>query len=437
MMRASERELSPKAISTAIACTIGMMVSVVPFHIGTFALFLQPVSQEFGWGRAQFAASLNMSAILAALAAPFVGRAVDRIGARRLLPVAITLYALAFMAQSQLSGHSKLQFYATYCALGFTEAVAGPVAFSHLISLWFHERRGLFLSLVIGAAPAVSIMIMAPVTHYLIADFGWRAAYLILGGIILVLGLPAMLFLLKDPQRAASASSSSSAASSATQTLPGKTVGAVLGTVTYWLILVALVIHSLVVGGVRAHTVALLSDRGLSIGIATLAVSIAALAGLAGNVVAGIFLDRVASPRIAIPFFISALVGLLVLHFATNAPLALTGAAILGFGIGAESGIGPYFFSRYFGSRSFGTIYGLLVSLLAISSGLGPMLLGLTFDKTGSYSSGLSIAEVGLAVGIVLVALLGPYIYPARRSIVQVVNDTDAPAIARAKEAST
>ena len=99
-----------------------------------------------------------------------------------------------------------------------------------------------------------------------------------------------------------------------------------------------------------------------------------------------------------------------------GAPLALTGAAILGFGIGAESGIGPYFFSRYFGMRSFGAVYGCLVSLLAISSGVGPMLLGIAFDRTGSYGRGLVIAEIGLAAGTVLIAILGPYIYAARRT---------------------
>ena len=409
----AEKELSKGALSTAAACVVGMMVSVVPFHIGTFPLFLQPVSQEFGWGRAEFATSLNISAILAALAAPFVGRAVDRFGARRLLVPAIIIYGLATMAQSQLS-HSKLQFYATYALLGFSEAVAGPVAFSHLISSWFHTRRGLALSLVIGAAPAVSIMIMAPVTHMLIASHGWRTAYFVLGAIILVLGAPAVLFLLKEPPREGPKTAAGRAAAIAA--LPGKTFAQVITTLTFWGILAALVIHSLVVGGVRAHTVALLTDRGLAIGVATLAVSVSAMAGLLGNITAGAMLDRIQTPKIALPFFLAALAGLVLLHHAVGAPAAIAGAAILGFGIGAESGIGPYFFSRYFGMRSFGTIYGCLVSLLAISSGVGPMLLGVAFDRSGSYGRGLVIAEVGLGVGAVLVLLLGPYVFSARRA---------------------
>ena len=426
----ADKELTSKAKAVALACLIGMMVSVVPFHIGTFPLFMQPVSHEFGWGRAAFALSLNVSAIFAALAAPFVGRAVDRLGARRLLVPAIALYALAFMAQSLLTP-SKPQFYATYAVLGFTEAVAGPVAFSHLVSSWFHQKRGLMLSLIIGAAPAVSLMVMAPVTHLLIANYGWRTAYLILGLIILVLGLPAMAVLVKDPEHAGPQTSAGRAA--AISALPGKRFTEVLATATYWAILAALVIHSLVVGGVRAHTVALLTDRGLPVGVATLAVSASALAGLLGNVTAGVMLDRVQTPKIAIPFFLTALVGLLLLHHATSSTPALIGAAVLGFGIGAESGIGPYFFSRYFGMRSFGAVYGCLVSLLAISSGIGPMLLGIAFDRTGSYARGLIIAEVGLAVGTVLVALLGRYVYSARRTAAELTETSPPEGAAQAE----
>ncbi len=69
--------------------------------------------------------------------------------------------------------------------------------------------------------------------------------------------------------------------------------------------------------------------------------------------------------------------------------------------------------------RSFGAVYGCLVSLLAISSALGPVLLGLAFDRNKSYDRGLLIAEIGLAAGTVLVGLLGAYAYAARRAVAE------------------
>ena len=422
----ASEEYSRRALTTAAACAIGMMVSVVPFHIGTFPLFLGPVSAEFGWGRADFAMSVNVSGVCAALAAPFVGRLVDRFGARTVLLPAIVIYALATIAQSQLTA-SKPQFYATYALLGASEAIAGPVAFSHLISSTFQRRRGLFLALIIGAAPTISIMVMAPLTHLMIDHWGWRTAYAILGATILLLGFPAIAFV-RDPLKTVSPAAQG-ASPHAPIPLPGRTVLHVFATATFWLILFALVIHSLVVGGVRAHSVSLLTDRGISAGIATFSLATFALAGLLGNVSSGFLLDRVPTARVALPFFAAALVGLLILDHAAGAVMALTGIAILGFGIGAESGIGPYFFSRYFGMRSFGTIYGCLVSLLAISSGIGPYLLGRSFDRFGSYSRGLTIAEIALAVGIVLVLVLGPYVYTVRpRDGGEHLEDAPAPA---------
>ena len=418
----AHQEYSRAALTTAAACTIGMMVSVVPFHIGTFPLFLGPVSAEFGWGRAEFAMSVNMAGLCAALAAPFVGRLVDRFGARTVLLPAVVIYALATMAQSQLSG-SRPQFYAIYCLLGVSEAIAGPVAFSHLISSTFQSRRGLFLALVIGAAPTISIMIMAPVTRLLIDHYGWRTTYIILGTIILLLGFPAIAFIQRKPLKAAEPQAQAARSVTAVD-IPGRTVRQVFAAATFWLILIALVIHSLVVGGVRAHSVALLTDRGISAAVATFSVATFALAGLVGNVSSGFLLDRVPSARVALPFFAAALLGLLVLDHAAGAAMALTGIAILGFGIGAESGIGPYFFSRYFGMRSFGTIYGCLVSLLAISSGIGPYLLGRSFDRFGSYSRGLGVAEIGLGLGIVLVLFLGPYVYAVRSRNAETLMDT-------------
>jgi MFS family permease len=403
------REQSRAALSTAVACAIGMMVSVVPFHIGTFPLFLGPVSRDFGWGRAEFALSVNISGIFAAIAAPLVGRMVDRFGARTVLLPAVVLYALATMAQSELTT-SKLQFYLTYCVLGASEAIAGPVAFAHLVSSWFQTRRGLMLALIIGAAPTISLMIMAPVTHMLIDDLGWRVTYRILGSTIILLGLPAFAFLLRDPDP----DSRAGRARSSRASLPGLTVPQVFATATFWMILVALVIHSLAVNGVRAQSVALMTDRHISAFASTLALSTYAFAGLAGNVSSGFLLDRVPSPRVAVPFFAAALIGLFLLSSASGASLALTGMAVLGFGIGGESGIGPYLFSRYFGLRSFGTIYGCLVSLLAIGSGVGPYLLGLAFDRFGSYDKGLEAAEVGLGIGIALILLLGRYVYAVR-----------------------
>jgi cyanate permease len=54
-----------------------------------------------------------------------------------------------------------------------------------------------------------------------------------------------------------------------------------------------------------------------------------------------------------------------------------------------------------------------MFALVAIFSGVGPALMGLVFDRTQSYAPMLIVFEVALAVSVILVARLGPYVYVA------------------------
>ena len=75
--------------------------------------------------------------------------------------------------------------------------------------------------------------------------------------------------------------------------------------------------------------------------------------------------------------------------------MGVAGAALIGFGMGGEADVTPYLLSRYFGLRSFSTLYGLTWTAYAIAGGIGPVLMGQAFDVTGSYEALL----VRLAVG--------------------------------------
>lgn len=54
--------------------------------------------------------------------------------------------------------------------------------------------------------------------------------------------------------------------------------------------------------------------------------------------------------------------------------------------MGCESDILGYLSSRYLGMKSFGTVYGALIGMLAIGYSVGPMVYGAIFDTTGNYN---------------------------------------------------
>jgi MFS family permease len=82
--------------------------------------------------------------------------------------------------------------------------------------------------------------------------------------------------------------------------------------------------------------------------------------------------------------------------------------------LGAEVDIVGYLVSRYFGLRHYGEIYGYIFAIFTIGSGVGPYLMGLSFDRTHSYSVGLGTFCVMLIAASAIISCLGPYQFPAK-----------------------
>jgi cyanate permease len=79
---------------------------------------------------------------------------------------------------------------------------------------------------------------------------------------------------------------------------------------------------------------------------------------------------------------------------------------LIGLGLGAEADLTPYLLARYFGLRSFSTLYGLTWTAYAIAGAIGPVWMGKVFDATGSYTSLLTtMSAVTLVSAAMLLAL--------------------------------
>jgi nitrate/nitrite transporter NarK len=89
--------------------------------------------------------------------------------------------------------------------------------------------------------------------------------------------------------------------------------------------------------------------------------------------------------------------------------LAFVAAVLVGLGQGAEFDILPYAISRYFGLHAFGEIYGYSFAAMTLGGALGPLLMGVSFDATGSYSLALVSFAVASFTAAGLMLGLGPY----------------------------
>jgi cyanate permease len=158
--------------------------------------------------------------------------------------------------------------------------------------------------------------------------------------------------------------------------------------------------------GAIAHLSALLTDRGISAANAAWAASAMGAAILAGRLITGWLLDRFFAPRVAFCLLAIASLGTLFLSGARSLQWGITGAAMIGFGMGGEADVTPYVIAKYFGLRSFSALYGFTWTAYAIAGAIGPVIMGKAFDATRSYQTLLfQLALLTLAAAVLMLFL--------------------------------
>jgi predicted MFS family arabinose efflux permease len=385
--------------------TVGLIVGNGPIVFFTFGLFLLPVTREFGWDRATFSSSLLVGHAMAALAYPFLGRAIDRYGVRRVSMTSIVLFA-ASIASLSLTPPSPAVFIAMAGLCGLLSAGQAPLPYAKAVSSWFDDRRGLALGIAMTGI-GIGATFVPQFARAVIAAYGWRTGYVALGALMLAVALPAVAIFIREPDARTRALAYSDGI------VPGMTVGESLRTSSFWLLAVPVFLVVTTINGIVGHLVPLLTDRGLELRQATATLSVVGLSTIAGRLVSGYLLDRYFAPLVTAVLFLLPLAGVTMLALGAGGATPMLAAMSLGFGLGAEIDVIGFMVSRYFGLRAYGEVYGCMFAIFTVGTGLGPVLMGLSFDATGSYAFTLTMFGMALVVASLLVSRLGRYTFPA------------------------
>ena len=394
------------------AAFVGVMVSFAPIVPYTFSLFLNPLHAAFGWHREAISGTFALAAITVAVVSPGIGALLDRFPPRRIILPSIVVFALALASLSRL-GPGIQRFYLTYFILGLVANGTAQFAYTRTILTWFSRRRGLALAMLLTGSGVGSILI-PPLTQWVIDHHGWRDAYLMLGGIAL-LGLPLTGLLVRNrltPQRVDESPMS------------GATVGSALRTAPFWILASIIMLSAFGENGLVTNLAAMLTEHGVRVQAAALALSVRGGAGIIGRLFTGFLIDRLSAPRIQTGILLLSATGTLILAFSGTSAMALLGAALLGIGLGSEADVAPYLLARYFGRKHFSVLYGLTWTAYAIGGATGPMVVGHFYDRTGSYQPR---CIVGLACTTLLAAAISLFLRSDRPSY-HATDDNLAPA---------
>lgn len=366
-------------------------------------VFMEPVGSEFAWSRTQFSSGISIAGVISAVLSPFFGILIDRWGTRTLALPGLVVTGVVVASFGAVGGFTQWVF--LWCLYGLVSMAVKSTVWSATVAGAFSSARGLALGVTLSGT-AVAQSITPPLTNWLIAEFGWRAAFMWLGlgwgGLALLVCIPFLRDFHLRP-----ISSSQDSAEHVTRQLPGLTIAEAWRDGALWRIGISTLLMMTLTIGLMVHQFPILVEAGVSRTNAALLTSLFGIAGIIGKLVTGVLLDRYAPNWVGGLTLASSALAFLLLMGPFHSPALIVVAMIVnGYASGTKLQICGYLTTRFAGMRNFGKIFGIMAAMIALGSGIGPVLAGWVRDFTGDYTAFLAAGVVGaLFSGLLIVTM--------------------------------
>lgn len=354
------------------------------------SVFVDHLITDLDISRSMVSVSYLVGTLTGAVSLPWIGRAVDRFGVRRVL-AAVALVFGAFLVL--LAGVREV--------IGLTVGFVGVRAMGQggmtliattAVAISVTRKRGAALGITTAAGTA-GISMFPLVAELLISQFGWRSAFLAEAGLVWLVVLPIAFWGMRGVRRvpggdAAPDGASDGAAASAWP------LRRIVRTSMFWAVTSAVATSGLVSTAVFFHQVAVLGEQGLSPVEAAANFLPQTLAGLSASLLFSSAADRF-SPKLLIcgVMAVQALTLAMLPLVSPGVTALLYGMSLGAAGAGARS-VEAVAFPHYYGTASLGALRGLTQSIAVASTAVGPLLLSVGHDFLGSYRPAVLLLAV-------------------------------------------
>lgn len=406
--------LLPKQVHYGWWITLGvaaLMFATIGVGYYGLAVFLRPLQEENGWSNTAVSGATGLYFTVSGITGFFLGPYVDRHGPRRFLITGVLLVGLSAIALGSVS--TLFGLYAVYLVQAIAFGLAGSVGINSIMARWFVTRRAQALSI---SATGVSLggMVLSPLGSWLIGRGGMALAGPALGALVLIVGLPIVLWVLvwdpKDvgedadfgrPDEGADARSLSDDVQRRVWTR-----GQAAKTVAFWAILIGFVLVLLAQTGFLLHQIAFLEDRLGSRDAAALTLSTTAFGSIVARLVVGRFADRLDKVWLSSTLFTVQGLSVFGILAVENRVATFVFVLIIGFTIGNVYLMQTLLIAEKFGLVSLGTVLGVIGLAVQVGSGAGPLLVGWLEDRSGSYTLPFTISAgiTLLSAAVILLA---------------------------------
>lgn len=385
------------------AAMIGLAMGLAPLPFYTAGMFAPELQGAFGWSFASLMGAITVQSFVVMATGPMAGFAVDRFGARRVAQVSLVLFGLTFMSLS-LSNGALWLYYGQWVLMSVLGAGTLTATWMHTVNGWFDRYRGLAIGIA-STGTGITGFLVKPLAAWLIGDFGWRVAFVVIGALPIVIGFPVVTAFFRERGEGRAAK-----AGSAEAVETGATLREALRDRRFWIMTFAFLLIAFALTAPTPNLENILKTRGFTLAEIGAITAGFGLSVIAGRVIGGWLLDRFWAPGCALAILAMPALGSFLLSRAeVDTGHAVISVIALGLGAGFEFDLLAYLIARYFGRRNYGTIYGCFYTVIALGGGLGPVVYGWAFDRTGHYDAALSAGVACLVVGGLSLLLMGRY----------------------------
>lgn len=401
----------------AIAGLIQNYYSSGTFYYG-FGAFFNPIIEEFGWSRAATSVAFSIQQSETGALAPFVGLFIDRFGPRRVMLAGSLLTGFGFLLLSRTS--SLLTFYGAMAVLALGLSLGSYIVIVTTVSNWFIRLQGRAMAILTTGAGLAGTVV--PILVLIINAYSWRTALVCVGVGTWVVGIPVALILRRRPEDYGYLPDGGPAHETATpgrDSRPGHprrlalsrparsvvdfSVREALRTSSFWLLAVALTTGFFAMSGVNVHLIPAQISYGFTRETAALTVTLLTLLSLAGRWLGGLLADFVDERYILATGYALQAIGILVLSVVTVYWHLIVFLLLYAPGFGATIPVRTVVQARYFGSKAFGALMGILATISTGFSILSPIFTGWMYDVHQDYRLAFIILAITCFVAVPLI----------------------------------
>jgi MFS family permease len=377
---------------------VGTGILVTCIGVGamlSLSIFLQPMSESTGWSRTGISTAAMVNWLCMGIGAFLWGALSDRFGTRAVVLSGGLLLGFGLVTASRATTLGQFQV-----LFGVLVGLASGSFYTPLTATttrWFTRNRSLAVALV-SAGLGLGSTTVGPLARWIITNYDWRTAMLVLGDIAWLLIIPAA-FLVREP---ASTTVAGSTAAADVQD-PGLTVGQALRTPQFIAIAATYFACCATHSGPIFHMVTHALDHGVTAMAATTVLSVAGLASLGGKIICGLIADRIGAKRMLLAGLALQAVSVSLYVFTNSLASFYALAIMFGFAYGGVMPLYAILVREYFGARIMGTTFGAVAFVSTLGMSLGPWAGGWLYDTLGGYFW-LYIGSFGIGLGAVALA---------------------------------